>query len=102
MDEREIARLIRDFVATDPRNVIPEITGLTIYEEPLVAFASAADPMYARLKEEGIVGPHHLSPDEWLPGAKSIVSYFLPFAKEIVASNRSEGMPSKEDRKSVV
>ncbi len=96
MDEREIRQLIKDFVATDPRNVIPEIAGLTIFEEPLVAVAAADDPMYDRLKSEGIIGPHHLSPHEWLPGAKSIVSYFLPFAKEIVISNRVEGMPSKE------
>jgi epoxyqueuosine reductase len=96
MDEQEITRLIKDFVAADPRNVIPDIPGLTIYEEPLVAFASADDPLYEELKKEGIIGPHHLSPGRWLPGAVSVVSYFLPFSKQVVSSNRIEGMPSKE------
>ncbi len=96
MDKNQIIDLIRGFVATDGRNVIPEIPGLVIYEAPLVAVASAADPLYDELMKEGIIGPHHLSPGRWLPGAKSVVSYFLPFSKEIVASNRVEGMPSKE------
>jgi len=96
MDANQIRKLVQSFVAGDSRNVIPEIPGLSIYEEPLFAVASASDPLYGELKKEGIIGPHHLSPGEWLPGAKSVVSYFLPFSKEIVSSNRVEGMPSKE------
>ncbi len=96
MDNSRIRELITAFVAADSRNAIPAIPGLRIYEEPLVAFAAAGDPMYGQLKKEGIIGPHHQSPDEWLPGARSVVSYFLPFSKEIVESNRVEGMPSKE------
>ena len=96
MDERELTRLIGEFTSTDPRNIIPEIPGLAIFEEPLIAFAAADDPMYRELKQDGIIGPHHLTPAEWLGGAMSVVSWFLPFSKEIVASNRPEGMPSKE------
>ncbi len=96
MTENEIVNLVQDFVAADPRNAIPDIPGLTIYEEPLVAFAAADDPLYEELKKEGIIGPHHLSPGQWLPGAASVVSYFLPFSKQVVSSNRIEGMPSKE------
>ncbi len=96
MDEQEIAGLTKNFVATDARNAVPEIAGLTIFEEPLVAIASAGDPIYGQLKEVGIIGPHHLSPDEWLPGARSVVVYFLPFTREITDSNKPDGMPSKE------
>jgi epoxyqueuosine reductase len=96
MDKNRIIETVRSFVASDPRNVIPEIPGLAIYDEPLFGFAAAADPLYGELKKEGIIGPHHLGPEEWLPGANSVVSWFLPFSKEIVASNRVEGMPSRE------
>jgi epoxyqueuosine reductase len=96
MDKNQIVESIKNFVATDPRNVIPEIPGLRIYEEPLVAVAAARDPLYGKLKEQGIIGPHHLTPAEWLPGAQSVVSWFLPFSGEIVASNKVVGMPSKE------
>lgn len=96
MDEKEIRGIIESFVATDARNVIPEIPGLAIYEEPLVAFTAADDPMYRDLKKEGIIGPHHLLPSEWLAGAKSVVVYFLPFSKGITDSNKSDGMPSRE------
>jgi epoxyqueuosine reductase len=96
MDTSEIRELARTFVAADPRNAIPEVPGLAIYEEPLFAVAAAADPLYGELKKEGIIGPHHLSPGEWLPDAGSVFTYFLPFSNKIVSSNRVEGMPSKE------
>jgi epoxyqueuosine reductase QueG len=96
MDNNQITRLVKQFVATDPRNVIPEVPGFAIYEKPLIAYAAADDQIYGKLKHEGIIGPHHLSPTEWLSGARSVASWFLPFSKEIVTSNRVEGLPSKE------
>lgn len=96
MKINQIRELAEAFVATDPRNGLPEIPGLRIFEEPLFAVAAAGDPLYGELKKEGIIGPHHLSPDEWLPGARSVVSYFLPFSSRVVTSNSIEGMPSKE------
>jgi len=96
MDQDRIIGLIRDFVAADARNAVPEIPGTVVFEEPLVAFAAAADPLYARLSEDGVIGPHHMAPAEWLPGAKSVVVWFLPFTERIVTSNRTEGVPSAE------
>jgi epoxyqueuosine reductase len=96
MDKQHITDVIRAFVASDPRNAVPEIPGLTIFEEPLVAVASAGDQLYGKLKDPQVIGPHHISPGEWLPGARSVVSWFLPFNEEIVRSNRPEGPPSAE------
>ncbi len=96
MDEREITRLIKNFVGTDPRNAIPEMPGTAIFEEPLVAFAAADDPIYETLSRDGVIGPHHRRPNEWLPGAKGVVVWFLPFTSRIVESNRPEGPPSAE------
>jgi len=45
-----IVDLVRAFVADNPGNAIPEIPGHPIFEEPLVAFAAADDPLYRELK----------------------------------------------------
>jgi len=61
------------------------------YREPLVAFADARDPLFRELKT--LIGPHHLLPEDFLPGAKTVVAFFIPFAKEvIVAHRRAEGV----------
>jgi epoxyqueuosine reductase len=96
MKNEEIVYLIAEFVETDSSNVIPDGNALKIYEEPLVAFADGGDPMYEGLKDDSIIGPHHKSPGEWMSGARSVISYFLPFTKEIVESNEPDGLPSDE------
>ncbi len=35
-------------------------------------------------------------PRQWLPGARTVISYFMPFAREIRESNRLAGLPSEE------
>lgn len=79
-----------------PGNRLDEHEGALIYDTPLVGVADAADPLYDKLKEEEVIGPRHLSPGEWLPGARSVVSYFLPFGAAVREPNRSAGMPAPE------
>lgn len=55
-----------------------------LYRKPLVAYSSAADVRYSRLKM--IIGEWHLTPEELLAGAQSVISYFVPFTKEVVLS----------------
>lgn len=71
-----------------------------LYRNPLVGFSSADDPMYKQLKE--IIGPHHLNPQDILPDAKTVVSFFIPFSKEIVSSNRKGEYTSIEWAKSYI
>ena len=59
----------------------------TRYRLPLVGFADAADPRFAQLRE--IVEPTHWLPSDLLPGARSVVAFFLPFAEDIVEANRA-------------
>ncbi|WP_440946774.1 epoxyqueuosine reductase [Methanosarcina sp. T3] len=66
----------------------------TQYREPLVGYASADDPIFDEMKE--IIGPHHLHPKEIFPGAKTVVSFFLPFEKELVKLNWRSPDPIKE------
>ena len=96
MKGEEIVDLISRFVKSDPKNRIPEREGLKIFEEPLIAFADGNDPIYEKLKDKSVIGPHHKSPGEWLEGAKSVISYFLPFSREIIESNEVDGLPSDE------
>lgn len=65
-----------------------------LFREPLVGFSSADDPLYRQLKE--IVGPEHLDPHDILPEAKTIVSFFIPFAEKVVVSNRKQEFVAKE------
>ena len=58
--------------------------GLTSYREPLVGVADAGDPRFAGL---GHLVPGHMQPADLLPGARSVVSFFLPFASGVIKAN---------------
>ena len=79
----------RDFMADSALNTLPEFGKTKIFEAPLIGVASAKDPLFSQLKEA--VAPHHLLPEEWLPSAQSVISFFLPFTEAITASNREMG-----------
>ena len=84
---------IRDFIveqarAADTGGLIPDI-----WREPLVAFGDAAHPGIAALKD--IVHPDHDLPRAVLPGAKTIIAYFLPFTKEIGDGNKRGRLSSR-------
>lgn len=87
---------IADFILKSEQNFVDELDMMQIWEQPLIGVAGASDPLWERLKEPEIVGPYHLTPEEWLPGAKSVISYFLPYTEHVRCSNRLKGTPSKE------
>lgn len=95
-NEDYIINQIIEFVENDPSNTLPAQNNIRIYETPIIGFASANDPCFNELCKPGIVGPKFILPEEWLPNAKSVIVYFLPFTKEIRDSNRQCGLPSKE------
>jgi len=95
-DLDEIILKARDFINGTSLNVVHELKDLKIYEEPLVCIADAADPLFLQLKNPDVVGPHHMIPEEWLPGAQTVISYFLPFTTRVRESNYTEGDPSTE------
>jgi epoxyqueuosine reductase len=81
MDREELAALI---TATVHRQVAGAGT-VTEYREPLVGFASAGDPRFPDLRR--VVHPTHMLPQDLLPGARSVISFFLPFAPWVVEAN---------------
>lgn len=77
--EEEITNLIKDEVSALAR---PDL-----FREALVGFSLADDPRYDELKQ--IIGPWHCHPKELLFDAKSVISYFVPFTKEIVKASKN-------------
>ena len=79
---------LKTFIADFVRRQVAEAGTETRYRQPLVGFASAADPRFPKLRE--LAEPTHLLPTDLLPTARSVVAFFLPFAKEVVRANRAE------------
>jgi len=92
----EVMSTIESFVDKAEGNSIPECGGMRIYDSPLVGFASAQDPLYADLKRDEVIGPHHRIPQDWVEGARTVIAYFLPFTRKVVKSNYTVGMSSIE------
>lgn len=70
-------------------------SGVRIFDAPLMAVASASDALFSALLRNDVIGPHHMPPSEWLPEARSVVSFFLPFSEQIRRSNvKDMAMPS--------
>lgn len=61
---------------------------LELFDAPLLGVAGAADPLWTRFKDPEVIGPHHLKPEEWLPGARTAVCFFLPFSLRVRTANR--------------
>ncbi|SHI57971.1 epoxyqueuosine reductase [Lutispora thermophila] len=56
------------------------------YRQPLIGFSSANDPLFKNIKNNA--GLQHLYPQDILPEAKTVVSFFIPFSESVVSSNR--------------
>lgn len=65
-----------------------------IWREPLVTFGNADSEAWNDLRQ--LVHPDHDLPGEVLPGAKTVIAYFLPFSKEVGNSNRKGRLSSME------
>lgn len=88
--EKKIEKIIGEFVKKYMEN--QEIK--TRWKKPLVAFAAADDPLFEKLKE--VANPSHFRPDDILLGAKTVITYFLPFEESIPISNMNGRHSSKE------
>lgn len=92
---------LTDYVLSAPENRVqadyalsPELVGLPLYDAPLLAVGDAADPLFEQLKARSAVGEWFCTPEQWLPGAKRVISLFLPFSQEVKCSNYDGADPS--------
>ena len=75
--------------------MIPGGESLTIFEEPLIGFSSAEDELFSQYKAPEAIGPIFWGPKEWLPEARSVVSFLFPFTETVCKSNlESSSEPS--------
>ena len=94
MKREWIEELAQSFVADSSYNIVQEedaisqdTCGLKIYESLVFAFGASNDPLFFKLKEPGVIGPHFMLPQDWLPGAKTVISFFLSFTEAVKRSN---------------
>lgn len=83
-----------DLIMTYVKNYQELKQTATDWREPVTGVAAADDPLFPLLKE--IIGPNHALPGELVPGAKSVLVFFLPFSESVVASNITGEESSQE------
>lgn len=92
MNLTEVNNVISSFLENSKNNRVPELGGIKIYDTPIIGIASGDDPLFMKLKDNNVIGKFHKTPREWFPEAVSVISYFLPFSREIKISNRADKM----------
>ena len=85
-----VEKWIKNFV----KGYSHEKKALTLWKEPLVAYADAKDEMFGKLKE--LVSPTHGLPGDFLEDAQTVIAYFIPFTEPVVESN-IKGRESSRD-----
>lgn len=71
---------------------VEELGRPDLYRKPLVAFSSARDERYRRLKD--VIGDWVRTPIEFLPTAETVISYFVPYTRGVDAAPRNEELGS--------
>ena len=94
MDKQTLIKKVTDFVLTSPLNNYQN--DIRYYDEPLIGFADASNPLFGDFKQIHIVGPMFKTPTEWLPDATTVISFFMPSSTEISESNHPAGVASEE------
>ena len=94
MNKQEVIDIVMSYAKDHEGNFVapeialsPELKGMRMYDEPIFAFGSAFDPLFEELKNPEIIGPHLRLPQEWLEGARTVVSLFFPISERIKESN---------------
>ena len=77
-------------ILPEAENIAPECRGLRIFEEPLIGFGSAQDPLFEEYRKPGVIGPWYRTPKDWMPEAETVISLFFPFTEEVRSSNRAQ------------
>ena len=100
MERKELNKIVQELYACTAGNTVlleKAARNVTLFEQPMVGVTSASDPLFLQYKKPEVIGPEWMMPEEWLPGAQSIISLFFPFSAEVRKSNRGNGgIPSEE------
>ncbi len=97
MDRQELVRLASEFTENSEHNYIAADAALTenlssmkIFSNPVFAFGDAGDELFQGLKAPSAIGEHFMTPSEWLPEARTVISFFMPFTERVKESNAAD------------
>ena len=93
---RELCGSVTGNVLCEEMDIRPEYAGTRMYDAPIVGFGSAEDPLFETYKKPEVIGPWHMSPKEWLPEARTVISLFFPMGREVRESNRQAKLTASE------
>jgi len=104
MNKKDLIKIASSFVENSNDNIISRdiaisdtVIGMKIFESPIFAFGGADDEYFKLLKDPSVIGEHFCLPEEWLPKAKTVMSFFLPFTDVIKKGNKRDmSWPSEE------
>ena len=89
-----MSEALQSFIGDYIREQVATAGTQTAYRPVLIGFAAADDPAWAELRR--LADPNHGLPSDLLPGAASVVAFFIPFATEVVRANWGGQGPSPE------
>jgi len=95
MEKNDLIKFEADFIEQSQDNTIADeiaiskdVVGLKLFDAPVFAFGSADDEYFKLLQQHGAIGEHFMVPKDWLPEARTVISFFLPFTDEVRKSNQ--------------
>ncbi len=100
-----LEKIVEDFILDPEINHVSKeeaadesVVGLKLFDKPIIGYASANDELYEKFKiDEKITHGRFIPPQEWMEDAKTVISIFLPYSKQVKAGNRRNMRePSKE------
>lgn len=68
------------------------VAGMRFYQHPIFSVTRADAAGFDEIRRAEVVGPHHTMPQDWLPGAKTVISFFLPYERRIVEANKVDAL----------
>ena len=94
LSKYDLQQAVVRFMDESPENFLAEdvalrsdLAGMRIFDLPLMAVAAANDPMFTEMQADEAVGALFMLPEDWLPGARSVISFFFPFTDTIIKAN---------------
>lgn len=85
-------KMYREYSSAPLSEELHKIAGkpdFSFFDPPLIGVAAADDPIFEEFKDTHVIGPHFITPQQWLEGAKSVVSIFVPYSAEVKKANSS-------------
>ena len=89
-NENELKNLIEGRI----NEMVRDAHTVTEYRPPLTGFADALDPDFLKLRM--LVNQSHKLPMDILPEARTVVSFFIPFTRKVVAANERHQSVAEE------